>query len=514
MLEEIDLSRKISAADYKDRRDALELELAALQRRARQLQVPVLLLFAGWGAAGKGTMINKLILPLDPRGFNVYTALPPNPDEALRPFLWRFWIHTPAQGRIAIFDRGWYRRLLSDRVRHGRTTLDGQRDSEDVIAFERQLSDAGTVILKFFLHIDRKEQKRRFRKLARNPSTAWRVTDADLQQNRDYERWLQATEDVLSRTDSDYAPWVLVEARDERFAALKILTTAVNALARHLDSAETARTGAAAAAAGAEAAPPLPRGLTTSILDSADPDLTLKRAEYRDKLRKRQKRIRELQHEIYTRRVPVVILYEGWDAAGKGGNIRRLTQNLDPRGYQVVPVGPPNDTENAHHYLWRFWEEIPKAGHLTIFDRSWYGRVLVERVEEFCPETDWRRAYREINEMERHLTNFGVVLLKFWLHIDQAEQLRRFEQRQSVAHKQWKITDDDWRNREKWQLYKAAVEEMLFRTSTPNAPWTVVESNCKRYARIRVLDAVIDAVESQLDRAPATADTESNRKPA
>jgi polyphosphate kinase 2 (PPK2 family) len=215
-------------------------------------------------------------------------------------------------------------------------------------------------------------------------------------------------------------------------------------------------------------------------------------------LKKKQKRVRELEHEIYMKRIPVVIVYEGWDAAGKGGNIRRLTQNLDPRGYEVVPIAAPNDIELAHHYLWRFWKEIPKAGHITIFDRSWYGRVMVERVEGFCSEAEWRRAYREINEMEQHIADFGTVLFKFWLHIDPEEQLRRFEGRQRTAHKRWKITDEDWRNRKKARAYKTAIEEMLFRTSTPSAPWTIVESNCKRFARIKVLDTVIDGIEARL----------------
>jgi polyphosphate kinase 2 (PPK2 family) len=216
------------------------------------------------------------------------------------------------------------------------------------------------------------------------------------------------------------------------------------------------------------------------------------------RLKKAQAELRELEHEIYLRRVPVVIAYEGWDAAGKGGNIRRLTQNLDPRGYEVVPVAAPNDIEKAHHYLWRFWAQMPKAGHITIFDRTWYGRVLVERVEGFCTEAQWRRAYREINGMEQHLVHFGAVILKFWLHIDPDEQLRRFREREGMVHKQWKITEEDWRNREKIAQYREAVEEMLHRTSTPYAPWTIVESNCKRHARVKVLETVCKAIRKRL----------------
>jgi polyphosphate kinase 2 (PPK2 family) len=242
----------------------------------------------------------------------------------------------------------------------------------------------------------------------------------------------------------------------------------------------------------------MPEELNTSVLDQLNLSLTLEREEYRERQGINQKNLRDFEYQIYVHRIPVVIVYEGCDAAGKGGNIKRLTMNLDPRGYEVVPIAAPNDEEKAHHYLWRFWKKMPKAGHITIFDRSWYGRILVERVEGFCSESDWKRAYREINEMEQHLTNFGAVVLKFWLHIDQDEQLKRFNERKKIVHKRWKITDEDWRNREKWDQYKVAIEEMLFRTSTPFAPWTIVESNCKLYSRIKVQDTVINALKKQL----------------
>jgi polyphosphate:AMP phosphotransferase len=350
------------------------------------------------------------------------------------------------------------------------------------------------VILKFFLHISKAEQKKRLKKLAGDPLTAWRVTKEDLKRHRQYARLLEATEQMLAETDADFAPWTVVEAHDERFATLKIFNTVIQAL--------EARFGRAAPpAARARASRPsarLPEELRSSILDQADLGLALERKEYRAAVKERQKRLRELEHEIYMRRIPVVVVYEGWDAAGKGGNIKRLTRELDPRGYEVVPIAAPNDLEKAHHYLWRFWTQLPKAGHMTIFDRSWYGRVLVERVEGFCREDEWRRAYREINEMERHLVDFGMVLVKFWLQIDRKEQLRRFKERQEQEYKRWKITEEDWRNRKRWRQYKIAVEEMLFRTSTTHAPWTVVEGNCKWYARVKALDTVIGAIETRL----------------
>jgi len=235
-----------------------------------------------------------------------------------------------------------------------------------------------------------------------------------------------------------------------------------------------------------------------SILGSVDHTKTIEREDYRKRLKAGQDRIRELEHKLYVQRRPVVIVYEGWDAAGKGGNIRRLTANMDPRGYEVIPVAAPNDVEKAHHYLWRFWTGIPKAGHITIFDRSWYGRVLVERVEGFCSVDAWKRAYRQINEMEKHLADFGAIIFKFWLDIDPDEQLRRFEERQKCSYKRWKITEEDWRNRKKRDEYVVALEEMLVQTSTPTAPWTVVESDCKLYARVKVIETVIDGIEKAL----------------
>jgi polyphosphate kinase 2 (PPK2 family) len=252
------------------------------------------------------------------------------------------------------------------------------------------------------------------------------------------------------------------------------------------------------AAGRAVCSPQLPDSLKTSILDKVDLSLSLTRPQYERRVTDAQKALRELEYEIHARRIPVIVAYEGWDAAGKGGNIHRLTQNLDPRGYEVVPIAAPNDIEKAHHYLWRFWAQMPKAGHITIFDRTWYGRVLVERVEGYCTEAQWRRAYREINEMEQQLTNFGTILLKFWLHVDPREQLRRFRERERVDYKRWKITEDDWRNRKKAPQYRRAIEEMLYRTSTPSAPWTVVESNSKWYARVKVLETVCQAIRKRL----------------
>ncbi len=495
MLAEISLNRKISKKDFNQRKPDLEIRLGELQRRARERGVPIIVLFEGWNAAGKGTLINELILPLDPRGFTVYKTQAPREEEAMRPFLWRSWSRTPPRGRIAILDRSWYRRILFERVEQNLSRAEVQRACRDIMAFERQLADSGCLLIKFFLHISKNEQKKRLDKLRHNPVTAWRVTEEDLMRHRRYARYLAASDDMLTATDSDRAPWTVVEAHNVRFATLKLFNTFSTTLERRLKQSPPARRIPASHTADPADRP----DLRASVLSDIDLGVDVPRKTYERRLKPKQKRLRDLEHEIYMRRIPVVIVYEGWDAAGKGGNIRRLVRKLDPRGYEVVPVAAPNDVEKAHHYLWRFWTQIPKAGHMTIFDRSWYGRVMVERVEGFCKEYEWRRAYREINEFERHLTDFGTVLVKFWLHIDPEEQLRRFKAREKTPHKKWKITDDDWRNRKQWPLYHAAVEEMLLRTSTTDAPWTVVESNSKLHARIKTLDTVIAAIEKRLN---------------
>jgi polyphosphate:AMP phosphotransferase len=493
MLENIDLDRTTGKAEYKQSKADLDLKLAALQREVKALGIPVIIVFEGWSAAGKGTLINQLILPLDPRGFNVYSTQAPTEEESLHPFVWRFWTRTPTDGRIAIFDRSWNRQLVVGRVEgevKGKQLLQAV---EDVRSFERQLTVEGTVIIKFFLHISKKEQKRRFDALKKNSATAFRVNEHDLQQHKHFAEYVAAAESTLAETDAEYAPWTVVEAHDRRFATLKVFTTVVNTLAEKVEAVRSKRAKPETPPAASK-----PDAFQASILDGVDLSLSLKRKEYETRLKKAQEALRDLEYEVYLRRIPVVIAFEGWDAAGKGGSIRRLTRNLDPRGYEVVPVAAPNDIEKAHHYLWRFWAQMPKAGHITIFDRTWYGRVLVERIEGFCSESQWRRAYGEINEMERHLAHFGTIILKFWLHIDPAEQLRRFREREKLEHKKWKITEEDWRNRKKMGQYRMAVEEMLYRTSTPLAPWTVVESNCKYYARVKVVETVCNAIRKRL----------------
>lgn len=490
MLELVDLDQRISKAEFDAVFPALEARLGQCQRAARAAGIPVVLVFEGWDAAGKGTLINRLALALDPRGFKVHTGASLQESQTLRPWLWPYWNELPAAGAIAIFDRSWYRRLLECRVEGAAAGCRDQPQYEDVLEFERQLTDSGTVLVKFWLHIDKREQKRRLRALARDPDTAWRVGKRERRQHRHYAQWLAAVEEMLQRTSTPYAPWTVVEATQERFARLRVFETVVSAIEREL---------AQRASAEPIKKPTTPHPCPTrrqTVLDRVNLQLRLDRPEYERQLDRLQKQLFELEHRLYIERIPAVIVFEGWDAAGKGGAIRRLAAGLDPRGYEVISIAAPTPDELAHHYLWRFWRRVPKAGHIAIFDRSWYGRVLVERVEGFCSEDQWRRAYQEINEFERQLAEFGTAMVKFWLHIDPEEQLRRFEARQ--REKQWKIGDEDWRNRQKWKQYELAVTEMLERTSTTYAPWTIVEANDKLFARIKVLRTVADTLASRL----------------
>jgi polyphosphate:AMP phosphotransferase len=494
MLEKLDLSKKLTKTEYKAVMDELEIQAGRLQREAQRLGIPIVILFEGWDAAGKGTMINRLALSLDSRGFVVHPIMPPNQEESFRPFLWRFWTKLPPKGRITVLDRSWCGRVLEDRVNETVKKGVWAKAYDEILSFERQLSSDGYLIIKFFFHIDKKVQKKRFKDLEDNRATRWRVTESDWKHHKQYEDYLKAYEDMLTKTHTEAAPWTIVESHDRRYATVKVFETFVQAVSLKVDGLEAKRTGNRDEDADTPVVKPSP----VSILDKVDLSVTLDREKYNRKLRPLQERMRELEHEIYRQRIPVVVVYQGWDAAGKGGNIRRLVQRLDPRGYEVVSIAAPNEIEKQHHYLWRFWTRFPKAGHFVIFDRSWYGRVLVERIEGFCTEAEWRRAYFEINEMEEQWANFGTVIVKFWLHISAEEQLRRFEAREGTEHKQWKINEEDWRNREKWDLYKEAVDEMLYRTSTHFAPWTIIAAESKLQARIQAVRTVVDTLESHL----------------
>ncbi|HOD48441.1 MAG TPA: polyphosphate:AMP phosphotransferase [Candidatus Hydrogenedentes bacterium] len=489
MLETVDLRAQLPKSDYKTAMERLDLRLAQLQRDLWGAGVPVLVVFEGWDAAGKGLVLGRILQAFDPRGFKVHNVGAPTELARCWPPMGRYWNITPADGQIAIYNHSWYRQVLNERVEDGVSAQALQEANERIRVFERQLTDDDAVIVKFFLHIDKKEQAKRFRRLRKDPAFAWKVGKAEQRRHKLYNRYAEAVEDMLRETSTPYAPWTLVPSTDDRFACVTVAET----LAAAFDRALALKKPHVAA----KKKVPM-RRRRTSPLDRVDMTAVLDDKKYGERVDTLQEELRRLQHLCYRERVPVVMVYEGWDAAGKGGNIRRLLGELDPRGYEVVPVGAPTGDEKTHHYLWRFWRALPKAGHFTVFDRSWYGRVLVERVEGFATRDEWSRAYREINEFEEQLAEYGTVVVKFWIHISKEEQLARFEARQNTPHKRWKITDEDWRNRKRWDDYWIAVSDMIEQTSTLQAPWTIIAGNDKRYARMQALETVAARISDRL----------------
>jgi polyphosphate:AMP phosphotransferase len=484
MFAKLDLSRSIDDTTFAEKMSPLYLQLGVLQRALWDQRVPIIIVVEGWNASGITQVIDELIRFLDPRGFSLHSIGSPNDEERARSLLWRFWVRTPARGRMAIFARSWYSRSLAEQT-SGIDWKSRIRNSiDDINRFERQLVDDGAVILKFFLHINKEEQKRRLEEREKDALTSWMITQGDWDFHHHYDDYLPIIEQYIRGTDRSYAPWTVVGATDPNYTRLRVYTTVIKRLEKRLHHSEYRRkTGEPANFR----KPPRTRVERVSRAPGSCP-----KDEYEKTLLQYQDRVRNIQYWLFKRRIPLIIVYEGWDAAGKGGNIMRLVRHMNPRGYNVVPIGRPDQTELDHHYLWRFYQRYPAAGHITIFDRSWYGRVLVERVEGFCTKAEWKRAYAEINEMEESYVRSGGGLVKFWMEVSRDEQYRRFMARQQDPFKEWKMTEEDWRNREKWAEYEDAVEEMLARTSTKTAPWTVIESDDKYYARLKTLRTVIE----------------------
>ena len=367
---------------------------------------------------------------------------------------------------------------------------DYEKRIESIRRFERQLTDNGYLVLKFFMHIEKEEQDHRITKLLQKEDTSWRVTKFDRWQNEHYGKCIKVFDRYMKDTNLPSAPWYIIDAKNRKWAEQQVMDILISSI-------EVAMQNRMHSVPILQNVFPLVKMPKLSDVELNGKEID--EEEYRSELKTLQKRLGELHNRLYRKRVPVIITYEGWDAAGKGGNIKRITGALDPRGYEVHPIASPEPHEKSRHYLWRFWTRLPKDGHIAIFDRTWYGRVMVERLEGFCTENDWKRAYNEINEFEKELSDWGAVIIKFWVQIDKDTQLARFTERQNNPEKQWKITEEDWRNREKWDLYEDAVNEMLKKTSTVFAPWHILESVDKKYARIKALKIIIEKLEKALD---------------
>ena len=496
MLESAEIGHRISKQTYMRKEPHLREALLNAQFDLSQTgRGPVLIILSGVQAAGRGETANKLTEWMDPRHIRVVAFGPRTPEEAERPPAWRYWRALPPKGKLGIFLNAWYNEAMQAHVR-GKTDDDRLHSQvQNIREQEQMLTDEGALLLKFWIHLSKSEQKERLKALEDDPRTRWRVTRADWEAYRLYNKSHALWEHLLRETSTGEAPWYVVEGADERYRNLtvgKILLDAMQPVVKAKPTAGKAPLKHPVA--------PTPPSVLDNVKLIRDLDLSkkLSREDYKRDLEKYQGKLAKLSRHKRFARHSLILAFEGSDAAGKGGAIRRVTGALDARQYTTVPVAAPTEEERAQPYLWRFWRNIPPHGGITIFDRTWYGRVLVERVEGYCTVDEWMRSYNEINQFEEQLTAGNAIVVKFWLQISKVEQLRRFHAREHTAFKRFKITAEDWRNRKRWNQYEVAVCDMVDRTSTEIAPWTLVEAEDKNYARIKILRTIVGRLEDAL----------------
>jgi polyphosphate:AMP phosphotransferase len=492
MFESAELGHKVKKSEYEKevpplREALLDVQMELAQSGAFQ----VIILIGGLDGSGRGATVNLLNEWMDPRYIQSHGMGEPSDEELDRPMMWRFWRALPPKGKIGVFLGSWYTWAILNRVKGRTDAADLEQSLERAKRLEKMLVDEGALVIKFWLHLSKEKQEKRFKALEKNPHTRWRVTKRDWKHFQQYDKFREVHEIVIRHTSTAEAPWLIVEGEDARYRSLTVGKTILKAIQERLQLANSPMPKTLA--------PPLiPPIDDLHLLKTLDMTQTIDKRSYKSKLGKYQARLAELTRDPKFKYMSVIAVFEGNDAAGKGGNIRRITGALDARYYQVIPIAAPTEEERAQPYLWRFWRHLPRKGRVTIFDRSWYGRVLVERVEGFCAETDWMRAYSEINEFETQMVRHHLLVSKYWLAITKDEQLRRFKDREKTGFKNYKITEEDWRNREKWEQYEQAVCDMVDRTSTMVAPWTLVEANDKNFARIKVLKTLCDQIETKL----------------
>jgi polyphosphate:AMP phosphotransferase len=502
MFESAELGHKIDKATYDAEVPKLREALLDVQMDLAKLaKFPVIILIGGVDGAGRGEIVNLLNEWLDPRFVQTHGMGEPSDEELDRPMMWRFWRALPPKGRVGVFLGSWYTWPVLNRVMGRTKTADLDQSLERAKRMEKMLVAEGALVLKFWMHLSKEKQEKRLKLLEKDPKTRWRVTERDWEHYKLYDKFLVVNERVIRHTSTAEAPWTIVEGYDPRYRGLTIGKTILDAIRKRVDEAGKKK------AAEVSAPPPLPSIDQLTVLKTLDLTQKLDKKDFATELEKYQGKLAMLTRDPRFRDITVVVLFEGNDAAGKGGAIRRITSALDARQYNIVPIAAPTEEERAQPYLWRFWRHIPRRGRLTIFDRSWYGRVLVERVEGFCSEGDWMRAYSEINDFESQLERHKIIVVKFWLAISEEEQLRRFKEREKIGFKRFKITEEDWRNRKKWKEYERAVCDMVDNTSTEISPWTLVEANDKNFARIKILKTLSQRIETALD-----ANKDSNKK--
>jgi len=487
---------RLSRKDYEARVPKLREALVQLQVQLKESPFKILLIIAGFEGAGRGEVINTLSGWLDPRGVETFAFQQPTDEERERPFMWRFWRSLPTCGRLGIYAGSWYTEALREETFNAKTTAEINQELECIRHFEKMLTDNGTLVVKVWLQLSKTAQRERLQSLESDPDTAWRVTPEHWYHFRNYDRIARAARRIQTKTNQPGAEWTVINAEYERTRNLDVANLLLARFQAHQrkHQAPTPRPNKRAAAK-----PLKPAGLQR--LQNLPLDQSVSALEYEAQREKWLGRLNQAVRSAQAARRSVIFVFEGWDAAGKGGAIRRLTSAIDARNYRVIPVAKPTDEEKAHHYLWRFWRHVPRAGLVTIYDRSWYGRVLVERLEGFASDDEWHRAYEEINDFEQQLASHGIIVIKFWLQVSKVEQLRRFKERENTPYKQHKINEEDWRNRRKWTGYEAAVGDMLALTERPCAPWHLIPANDKRYARLTILKTAAKQIETSLGKA-------------
>lgn len=491
MFESAELGHKIGKERYRQEAPELREALLNAQLDLQSADFPVIIIIAGVDGAGKGETVNILNEWMDPRHIQTNALVAPSDEELERPEMWRFWRALPPKGKIGIFFGSWYSAPIVNHALGNSKNAELDQSMERIIRFEKMLTDEGALILKFWFHLSKDQQHKRLKSLEKDPHTRWRVTPRDWANFKLYDKFRKVSEHALRQTSTSEAPWTIIEGTEPRYRYLTVGKAVLQGLRLRLDAQQVK--------AKSLAVPPLIPAIDDLLLiRSLDLGKSMSREKYEEELIEYQRKLALLARHDNFRHISVLAVFEGNDAAGKGGSIRRITSSLDARLYRVVPVAAPTDDERAQPYLWRFWRHLPGKGKFAVFDRSWYGRVLVERVEGYCSQVDWMRAYSEINDFEEQLVRNRTVIVKYWLTISKEEQLRRFTEREQTGFKRFKITAEDWRNREKWEQYELAICDMIDRTSTEIAPWTLVEANDKYYARIKVLKTICKAIEDAL----------------
>jgi polyphosphate:AMP phosphotransferase len=491
MFESAELGHKIDKETFKAEEPKLRTALLDAQEQLRENgSFPVIILISGVDGSGKGETINTLYEWMDPRYMSTRTFSAPTPEERARPSMWRFWRALPKKGRIGIAAGSWYSWPLAERIAGELSRSDFDQRMDELNRFEEMLVNEGALVLKFWIHLSKDAQRERLKSIEANPLTRWRVTKESWDRLKTYDKLQEVAGHLLRTTNTPWAPWIIVEGTDDRYRSLTVGKTILDALQKRLADQREQTSPVAPRFA--------PRFDSLDVLSALDMTQSLAKKDYETELATWQGRLAQLMRHPEFKKRALILAFEGSDAAGKGGAIRRVMSAMDARQYQIIPIAAPTEEERAQPYLWRFWRHMPRLGRATIFDRTWYGRVLVERVEGFCSQADWLRAYSEINDFEHDLWRAGGIVVKFWLQITDDEQLRRFEERAQVEHKRYKITEEDWRNREKAGAYHTAVCDMIDRTSTGTAPWTIVESNDKYFARIKILRTICERLEKEL----------------